>query len=485
MKLTTILTSAVADERISSDAADLALFETNNPLIKDGIIPDCIVRPKDVAELQRLVRIANENKVALVPVSSTGCHYRGGISCSQRHVAVDLSGWKKVPWVQRRNRVCIVEPGVTYGELLPLLAAQGMTIPMPLAPRSGKSVVAAVMDREANTWPGVQWEIQDPVGSTELIFGTGDLFRTGAAGAKGTLEEQHAHGNMSKGPMGPSSTDFQKIVQGSQGSMGIATWVSLRCQTNPSAQKPYLVGSKDLDSLISFVYPVQRNVWGEHSFVLNRMALAMLMTYNDPASFSKVRNTLPDFICLQNIAGFEFLPKERIKYQEEGIKNIAAGAGLSLEPRIGSVSAEEVLATATKPCGEKDWRHVLKGNCLSIIIMTTLDRTPDFIKAFEACASKNGTDRDNIGVYIQPLVQNHSVHVEFTVPYDAAEVEKMRSLETEAVHALNTAHAFFNRPYGTAEKIVFANNPTNTGLLKTVKGIFDPNLVLNPGKFGL
>ena len=341
------------------------------------------------------------------------------------------------------------------------------------------------MDREANTWPGVQWEIQDPIGSTELIFGTGDLFRTGAAGAKGTLEEQHAHGNVSKGPMGPSATDFQKIVQGSQGSMGIATWVSLRCQTNPSIQKPYLVGSKDLDSLISFVYPVQRNVWGEHSFVLNRTALAMLMTYNDPTSFSKVRNTLPDFICLQNIAGFEILPKERIKYQEEGIKNIAAGAGLSLEPKIGSVSADQVLATATKPCGEKDWRHVLKGNCLSIISMTTLDRTPDFITVFEACASKNGTDRDDIGVYIQPLVQNHSVHVEFMVPYDAAEVEKMRSLETEAVHALNTAHAFFNRPYGTAEKIVFANNPTNTRLLKTVKGIFDPNRVLNPGKFGL
>jgi hypothetical protein len=119
--------------------------------------------------------------------------------------------------------------------------------------------------------------------------------------------------------------------------------------------------------------------------------------------------------------------------------------------------------------------------------MTMLDRTPGFIDTFSRCAA-NRIDKTDIGVYIQPLVQNHMVHVEFMVPYNpdnTSEVEVMRSLEAEASRALNEAHAFFNRPYGTAEKIVFENNPTNTRLLKTVKGIFDPNRVLNPGRFGL
>lgn len=488
MELTEVLRNVLAGDSISADPADLEAFKTANPLLADGESPSHVVRPKNVSELQKLVKLANENRLACVPVSSGGNHFRGGITCDQEHIVIDLSAWKKIPWVQRKNRVCIVEPGVTYGELLPVLAAEGMTIPTPLAPRAGKSVLAAVMDREACIWPGVQWEIQDPVGATELLFGTGDLFRTGAAGAKGTLEEQHRRGNTSKGPLGPSATDFQKIVQGSQGTMGIATWVSLRCQIEPSIQKPYLVASDDLGALISYVYPVQRNVWGEHSFILNRTAVAMLMTHQDSASFDEVKNALSEFVCLQNIAGFEILPEERVIYQEEGIKKIAADVGLSLEPKIGPVSARNMLKTATHPCGEKDWRHTPQGNCLSVIIMTTLDRTPDFIKVFTRCASDNKVGKEEIGIHIQPLVQNHLVHVEFMVPYDprdAAEIQKMRTLESEAFRALNDAHAFFNRPYGTAWKMVFKNNPTNTRLLKTVKGIFDPNRVLNPGKFGI
>jgi FAD/FMN-containing dehydrogenase len=470
MELNSILTTILPKTAVSSDVAS---FTVANPLV-DKSKPACVAWPKDFSELQNLIKLANEKKFALVPVSSTGAHFRGGIVCKEDHVVVDLSPWKEIMWVNRRNLVCLVQPGVTYGELLPALEAQGMTIPTPLAPRSGKSVLAAMMDREPTIWPRTQWEIQDPVASTEFIFGTGDQFRTGSAGAKGTLEQQRSSGGAQKGPLGPSGTDFQKVVQGSQGSMGIVTWISLRCENKPTVEKTYLLGA-DLDKLISYVYDVQRPFLGEHSFILNRTAARMLMN-KDAAS---------EYICLQNIAGFDRMPKERLKFQEEDIKGFASRHGLSLEKSNAAVAAVDLLNTARNAAGEKDWRKAQKGECLSIIIMTTLDRTPEFIRVFAECAGKNKFDEKAIGIYIQPIVQNHSCHVEFMVPYDPAEIGKIRKLENEAVRALNSAHAFFSRPYGTAEKIVFSNNPDNTALLKTVKGIFDPNRVLNPGKFGL
>ncbi len=459
---------------VSIDPSELALFAVSNPLV-DQTKPTHVVKPKDFDELQKLVKLANEKKFALVPVSSTGAHFRGGIACMQDHIAVDLSSWKKIPWVQRRNRVCIIEPGVTYGELLPVLAAEGLTIPTPLAPRSGKSVLAAMMDREPTLWPRVQWDSQDPVGSTELIFGTGDQFRTGSAGATGTIEEQRKGGVCHKGPLGPSATDYQRLVQGSQGSIGIATWISLRCEIKPTIEKTYLLGGS-LEALTPYVYDVQRALWGEHSFILNRTAAKML---------TGAERGLPEFICLQNIAGFDIYPKERLKYQEDDIKKIASRDKLALETSVGDLAASDLLRAATTPCGEKDWRHAPKGNCLSMIIMTTLDRAAGFIKVFTDCAANHKVGKDEIGIYIQPVVQNHSVHIEFMVPYDESQTETMRRLEEEAARALNNAHAFFSRPYGTAEKIVFHNNPKNTALLKMVKGIFDPNRVLNPGKFEL
>src|SRR5512139_1617120 len=129
-----------------------------------------------------------------------------------------------------------------------------MTIPMPLSPRAGKSVLAAVMDREPGTWANKQWDSGDPVGSTEFFFGSGERFRTGAAGGPGSLEQQRRSGGAQKHAAGPSQTDFHRVVQGSQGTMGLVTWVTLRAEILPTVQETYLVGAGRLEELIDYVY---------------------------------------------------------------------------------------------------------------------------------------------------------------------------------------------------------------------------------------
>jgi FAD/FMN-containing dehydrogenase len=73
------------------------------------------------------------------------------------------------------------------------------------------------------------------------------------------------------------------------------------------------------------------------------------------------------------------------------------------------------------------------------------------------------------------------------VPYDPAapeSVQRMQRLEEQAVARLLDAGAFFSRPYGTADR-VFAKNPANFLLVRQVKSLFDPNRVLQRGKWGL
>jgi FAD/FMN-containing dehydrogenase len=86
------------------------------------------------------------------------------------------------------------------------------------------------------------------------------------------------------------------------------------------------------------------------------------------------------------------------------------------------------------------------------------------------------------------VVQNHACHVELLVPFDAKRpgaVERMRQLERDAVRHLAAAGAFFSRPYGSAAETVFQQNPVSYDVLKKVKAIFDPNRILNHGKWGL
>jgi len=486
-KVTDLLVKAFGDI-IGHNPEDIDTFRPSNPTIEPGQPPAHVIRPRNEDELQKIIQFANENSINLTFVSSTGSHCKGGLIGLNEHMMVDLSLWKKIDWINRRNRVCQIQPGVTYGEILEALEPHGMTCSMPLAPRDGKSVIAAVMDREPSTWPNKQWDISDPVASTEFIFGNGELFRTGAAGGPGTLEEQRAIGGAQKSPLGPSQTDFHRVVQGAQGTMGAVTWITLRTELKPSVQKPCLLGADTLEELVPFVYEVQRPWLGEHSFILDRTATAMMMSACNDKPFDAIRESLPRYLCLQNIAGFERLPEEHVEYQEADIKEIVSRHHLKITPSLGLVSAEDLLKTATRPCGESDWRQKLRGHCLSIFFMTTLDRTPDFVEVFTNVCRENSLDGETIGIYVQPVVQNHSCHVEFMVPFDhkdPVQVELMRTLEQNAMIKLIEAGAFFSRPYGTSQEIVFKQNPLNFQILKNVKEIFDPNRILNRGKWNL
>ncbi|HBU12294.1 MAG TPA: hypothetical protein DEB31_06060 [Clostridiales bacterium] len=480
-----LLKKVLPEGAVRTDAALLEGYKVCDPLAEGYVLPAAVAAPKNFEEVQSVVRAANTHGMKIVPVSSGAPHIKEGIGCREEHIVLDLSGWKKISGMSRRNLVCMIEPGVTYEELLPAIDKEGMQLPLPIAPRANKSVLAASLDREPGNWPNKQWNAQDPICSLEFAFGSGEKFRTGSAAAPGTIEEQRALGISHKGPNGPGATGFQRLIMGAQGCMGVVTWATIKLEVKPSVTKTYLVETDNFAAMERFIYDVNHPRWGERQFLMNNVALAMLLTYKKPQDFETVRGKFKDYVCLQEIAGFSVLPEEKLRYQDRGIAKIALGHGLKPEREIGGVTAEEVLAAAVTPCGEQDWRKALKGECLSVMMQTTLDRAAEYIATVKAVAALAEINAEEIGVYIQPLVQNTSVSIEFMLPYDRKDVARVKSFEEKAVRALNAGHAFFGRPYGTSAKIVWENDPASTKLLKTMKRLMDPNRVLNPGKFGL
>jgi FAD/FMN-containing dehydrogenase len=91
----------------------------------------------------------------------------------------------------------------------------------------------------------------------------------------------------------------------------------------------------------------------------------------------------------------------------------------------------------------------------------------------------------DIGVYIQPTHMGTSCHLEFSLPYDPddeKEVAKVKDLFTRASDELSKQGAFYTRPYGIWADMAYNRNAEHMSLSKKLKGIFDPNSVLNPGK---
>jgi FAD/FMN-containing dehydrogenase len=449
------------------------------------IEPSVLVKPESADQVQEIVNWANQTRIPLVPVSSGPPRFRGDTVPSVAEAAiVDLSNMNKIIRIDPRNRLALIEPGVTYSQLQPELAKEGLRLSTPLLPRANKSVVASLLEREPTLIPKYQWTPFYPLRCLEVVWGDGEKFRTGDAGNQGRLEEAWEKKLSQIAAEGPGQTDFYKLVSAAQGSLGIVTWASIKCEVLPELEKLFFVSARRLDGLLDFVYRLLRFRFGDELLLLNNASLAYIL--GDGVDRIKVlKDELPPWVVLVGIAGRNRLPSERVEFQEKDIAEIAQQFDLELIPEIPGAKGSEVLETIMNPSQERCWKLEYKGGCQDIFFITTLDRTPEFVKTMHSVAKEYGYPALEIGVYLQPLQQGASCHCEFILPFDRDNVEAVagiRELYAKASEELLKQGAFFSRPYGIWADMAFKRDEQTTILLKKIKGIFDPNNVMNPNK---
>ena len=448
--------------------------------------PDCVVKPKNTEDIKKLVKLARETLTPLVPVSSGPPHFRGDtVPTAGGAIIVDLSAMKKIIRVDRLNRVAMFEPGVTFGELIPAVTKEKLRLNMPLMPRKTKSVTASMLEREPVVMPTYHWDLPDPLNCVEIIFGTGDMFRTGAAAGPGSIEEQWAAGGAQVTAAGPSSSSWYRMIVGSQGTMGVVTWSSARCELLPKVEEPYFVGSTDLDKLMEMVHWLIRLRIPNECFILNKTNLAAMMARNHTRQYRQIYDSLPPWILFYNLAGYEYYPEERVKVHEEDARGIGQRAQVEAARSAGNISAFEFLKAAQAPSAEPYWKLRAKGACQDIAFISNFQNVEVLIDVMYNAANQVGYPVPEIGTYIQPLVQGANYHVEFNLFYDPdnqSEANLVRNLANGIVDPLIINGAFFSRPYGETARYILNKDAATVEALKRVKTIFDPDNMMNPGK---
>jgi FAD/FMN-containing dehydrogenase len=464
---------------VSDDSSLLATYREAGMV--SGGEPELIVRPSSTAEVRELMKLAREEKLNLVFTSSAPPRLRGDSVPAGKAIIVDMSGMDEIVRLDRRNKVALIEPGVTFEQLIPEVDKVGLKVLMPLLPRRGKSVLASCLEREPIIIPKYHWDMTDPLLCTELVFGTGDLFRTGSAAGPGSLEQQWAAGGAQKNPMGPAQTDFVRIVQGSQGTMAAVTWCSLKLEVKPSVHKIYFVPDEKLSRLSDFTYRALRPKLGDEWLILNSRAIATIIA-DDAGKIDELAERQAPWTVVYGVSGYEYLPEQRVAYQEKDLAKHAQLAGVTAVPEIPGCPGKRMERILAAPSPEPYYKTAPKGAFADIFFLTTLDKVPSFLEVMEAEADKLGYPTDRIGIYIQPIQQGRNVHLEFTLYYDPADAGKANELYEAASCALSAAGGFFSRPYGRWSELAYERCPDTVAALKKVKDMLDPDHVLNRGK---
>jgi len=482
------LAAIVGRENVAGDASTLERYSRDGSFTVP-MKPRLVVKVKSAEEVQRIVKLANETGTPLVPVSSTGPGQRGDtVPSVPEAVIVDLSGMKHILSVNRQQRIAVVEPGVTYGGLNAALAKEGLEFSMPLAPKSGKSVLTSVLDMEPRLNALHQWNFIDPLRCTEVVWGDGNRMFTGEAGGGPLdIEKQQESQRWQVSGTGPMMLDFYRLLTGSQGSMGIVTWASLKCEAASPLHAMHLAPAAKLEDLIDFVYRVIKLRLGSEMLIVNRAALAALVA-DDSVGMARLIADMPAWVALVGISGQNILPEQRAQAQILDIAEIAQQFGLKFLPALPGLSGDQVYAKVTGTSEASSWKTKSKGAFAELFFTTTLDRVPEFNATMNELAAAAGYPLADIGVYVNPQNMGTSYHCEFILPYDgasASETARAKKLFIQASETFAGMGAYYLRPHGIWSRLQLNKDAQSTMILQRMKGIFDPNNIMNTGKLGL
>jgi hypothetical protein len=446
--------------------------------------PLLAVYPENKEEVQGLVRLANESKIPLIPVSSGPPRFHGDTVPSRGGVIVDFSRMKRIMNIDPINRCAMVEAGVTYGELIPELKKHGLRLNIPLLPRASKSVVTSRLELEPNLIPKYQYDYVDPLMTLEVVYGTGDDLRTGSASGPGPLETLKAD---KVNPWGPGMIDYFRFLTGAQGTMGLVTWAMTKAEVLPSRQKLFFIPVEDTGKLASPLIRSLKKRIVDECLALNNVNLAAILAEDWPEDFRELKANLPAWTVIVCIAGYRRRPEERISIMEKYLIEICSDLGLKPQASLNGAEGKEstILELLSGPWEKEPyWKLRHKSLCHDIFFLTTLSQASKFIDLIKEIAARYRYPTENIGCYLQPVVQGHGCYLEFHLPSDESTAEESAEIEMymEASETLMKNGAFFNRPYGPWADMVYSRYPEGVTVLKKLKGIFDPNNILNPGK---
>lgn len=125
----TLLEDIVGKENIVTDPEILKDYSRDQSFVEPRM-PEWVVFPQDVGQIQDLVKFANQENTPLIPFSS-GLNLHGATIPDHGGIIMDMKNMNQVLDVDEKNRYVVIEPGVTYRELQDALSALGLRIMVP------------------------------------------------------------------------------------------------------------------------------------------------------------------------------------------------------------------------------------------------------------------------------------------------------------------------------------------------------------------
>jgi alkyldihydroxyacetonephosphate synthase len=227
------LTALLGPTQVISDAPHLALYRLDGlrpsrgyrDRQRLGVMPACVVRPRRTADVQALVRWAKAARVVLVPYGG-GTGLMGGAMADADSVLTDFKDMANIVAIRREDRHAVVQSGVVLSRLEDALRTEGLTLghdPWTI----GVATVGGTISTNGLGYRGGQYgSMGEQVLGLEVVLPDGQILRTRAV------------------PKSSTGPDLTQLFIGAEGAFGLITEATVQAFPAPEAH-----------ALMAFTFP--------------------------------------------------------------------------------------------------------------------------------------------------------------------------------------------------------------------------------------
>jgi glycolate oxidase len=448
------LEKIVGKERLSTRIADLYVYGFDASIHHKT--PDVVVRPLTTQEVSEIVKLANRTKTPIVP-RGAGTAMCGHAVPLKGGIIIDLTGMNKIKEIRVEDLFCVVEPGVVYDKLNVELAKKGFWFPT--TPGSGEAcTIGGMVATNASGMRAIKYgATRDYVLGLEVVLPTGDIIHTGTRTLKNS-----------------SGYQIDRLMVGSEGTLGIVTEITLKLAFKPRASAMTLAAFNSLEDAGRCV-----------SNIIARPLMPSAIELMDSVCIKAVNKCmnigLPECeaICMIEVDGHPVAVDDELKIVEEICKQSGAASTEASKDkkRIDYWTyARKAIMPALSRYGEK-FVSVALADDMSVPI----SKIPEAVVAFQKIAANNGVIVGTYGhsadgnlhtkMLVEPTSEDSWKRGEKAVGEIYDKVLELGGTVT-GEHGVSITKA----PYMKKERA------DSLSTMKAIKKALDPNNIMNPGK---
>jgi glycolate oxidase len=247
----------IVGERGVSNTPEELWFYSRDPGVLAPHRPDYVVAPKTTEQVQKIVQLANREKIPIVPMGN-GMALTGLVIPLKGGIVMDMKRMNKILEVNEKARYAVVEGGTSQGVLKAYLQDHYPHLRHSLPDAPPTATIAANVALHGQGRLTQQYGFNsDMVTGLEVVLPTGDICKIGSP---------------SLGPYwfskGPTLPDLSGLFLGWLGTTGIFTKVGLKLYPNKKIREVELFVTDRVELVSEIIYKLTHlemledlNVW--------------------------------------------------------------------------------------------------------------------------------------------------------------------------------------------------------------------------------